>query len=313
MLRIIVILSILFFSSAQECKDTGYVCSDEGSSYWCSWWVKDAICHNGKCMTPTNCQDSTSKSNQNVPVCKDTGYICSEKESPGSEYCEQYADNSVCSKNTCYTPRNCDVKNAQPSTNLKVKRELATLEELLTRLEAPGEDQDDVPDRFTDLIKNMESDTADEFGGDMSIENAASVFISLGYKNTEVRGPRMLSTQFDDEINILKGGLVFGKMHSDSFSLSTCIFDNNDDVNNIERYMLVNAWNQKFRLTKGFLRDKDPDLGNSFCLESDTILTKYAKANVQILKEAAAYFIISTQVYHEMIKYLFVAKAKGEF
>lgn len=283
----------------------GYVCSQsDGDTNYCSMWKSNSVCYTGKCYTPSDCTRniSTPVAEQDSPSCKDTGYVCHGNSDGSTEYCHQWASDSVCYSGHCYSPQNCRVGSNPASSGLTELREAkALLEDLLRSLETEGEDEDTVPEKFDRLIKELSADEIEsDFGSDISIKDMVNVYRALGYKDTKAVSDRTMIAYFDDEINIGGGkqgkAVVKGVMYSDSFSINAC-FDQNNKISQLIKFIVSNKWNEEKRMSTSYI---DGDNG-AFCLQSDAQLTKYAKANIQIAKEQAAYFVVSIQAYHQLI------------
>ena len=300
---------------AVPCTETAYICQIEpdGETEFCSRWVSDSVCYSGKCYTPTACTlaaAAVSLEVQTSPSCLDTGYVCHGEAEGSSAYCEEWADNSVCREGSCYTPRSCNSSVLEtPSFRLKQLREKAALlEDLLTRLEAPGEDQDSVDDvKFEHMIREMEGDVPDkDFGSDMTISTMVNVYRALGYKDTVATGTRIMRAFFDDEIVVNNKAAITGELRSDSFTIRSCV-NLGQKKTSMAALINVNKWNVEKRLSTAYF-DKD----NTFCLQSDAFLTKYSKANVQIAKEQAAIFTVSIQVFHRELVLALAATGNSE-
>jgi len=311
------ILILFIFSSlhtvlgaAAECLDNGFVCSgkSDGDTEYCSEWAANSTCYSGKCYS-SHCKPSNGIANKKS-ACVNTGYGC--LKDGDKDFCARWAADSICWSGNCYTPHSCMKENSNITTPSSqsladVVKDLALLEDLLERLQAIGVDKDDVPEKFERLIREMNKDAVEaDFGSDMTIDDMVNVYKALGYKDTEKVSGKIMRAFFDDEINVYGGddkrGKVAGKvavsgvMYSDSFTITTCI-DAKNKVPYDARLRMVNSWNENKRMSTAYINSDD----SSFCLQSDQQLTKYAKANIQLAKEQASYFIVSVQVFHKEI------------
>ena len=315
------VLALLHSIEAVPCTETTFICGQggyqiepDGGTEFCSRWAPDSVCYSGKCYTPAACTLEAAAvsvvSKTSSPSCADTGYVCHGEEEGSSAYCEEWADNSVCREGRCYTPRSCNSSVLEtPSVRLKQLREKAALlEDLLKRLEAPGEDQDSVDDvKFEHMIREMEGDAPDkDFAADMTISTMVNVYRALGYKDTVAMGASIMRAFFDDEIVVNNKAAITGELRSDSFTIRSCVNLGQKETS-IPALMFVNKWNVEKRLSTAYF-DKD----NTFCLQSDAFLTKYSKANVQIAKEQAAIFTVSIQVFHRELLLALVATGNAE-
>jgi hypothetical protein len=234
-------------------------------------------------------------------TCTPTGYLCFED--GDVEYCSKWERDSVCYRGKCYGPANCNFEGKVASSRsasdlLGSALRLFLLDELVQRLQAPGEDQDTVPEEFEHLIAEMKADKMESTfsTGDMKIEDMVNAYHGLGYKEAKKVKENLMSAMFDDEIAVKGKAIAYGQLYRDSFTIRACV-DVNSKVPALAKLMAVNTWNEKTRMSTAYLDSDD----GSLCLQSDAQLTKYAKANIQIAKEQAAYFTVSIQLFHKSI------------
>lgn len=232
--------------------------------------------------------------------CKDTGFVCS---GSGTSYCTTWSSRHVgkseCMGGHCMYPPGCSRSGSSDSleTYDEPSPGDSLLDVLLARLLASGEDQDDVPAHFTALVKKVETDKPEKHA-DFDVGSLVNVFTALGYKNVKRVSVNNWQMFFDDEITVTTRGdkgksVAYGTRQSDSFSIRVC-FDETSGVSLAKRLVLVNGWNEKYRMSTAFASTDD----ESVCIQSDHMLTKYADANVQIAKEAGAYLAVSAQAFH---------------
>jgi len=140
----------------------------------------------------------------------------------------------------------------------------------------------------------MKGDSNEDLAGDMTIDEMSNVYKAMGYNDVTVVGTRTMNAKFDDELIVGKKTVATGTMYSDSFTLQAC-YSSGKNMDLLGKYVFVSVWNKDRRMSTAFLNDD-----NDFCLQSDLQLTKYGKANVQLAKEHAALFTVSTQLYHAL-------------
>ncbi len=305
-----VLLLPVVVSEEVECKATGYSCMgiSNGDTVDCKQWVQSSsVCYEEVCYYPSDCVGSVVRAKATRP-CVETGYICpaTAEHSGKTNFCSGFAANSVCHDSTCFTPSDCKYEGRDGLNDVisqffeSVRAQ--SVEALIERLSSPGEDLDDVPQYFERLVAEVERDDHEpQFAGDMTIGDVVNVYQAIGYKDTVITGERSMRAFFDDEISVTSDGRsgvveVNGRMYSDSFTISSCLDTCLIQKNLHKAFVLVNDWNENFRLSTAYLKTKDDSY--SFCLQSEVQLTKYSKANIQIAMEQAAMFTVSIQSFH---------------
>jgi hypothetical protein len=176
--------------------------------------------------------------------------------------------------------------------------ESPSVDELVQRLLGSAAD-DTIPHRFERLIAESEQDAPDPEAA-LTLRDVAQLFVAIGYNATLRQDSVQL--RFDDDLVV--GGKVTAQctMSKSSMSVEACFPEfhasGERPMPPLHKFAAANKWNTDFRLSTAYI---DPSPGMVPCLQSDLLLTKYAKANVQAVKQYAAVFAVSSQNFHSVL------------
>jgi hypothetical protein len=244
----------------------------------------------------------TAAEDSTLPVCKPTSYSCPANKDGDASFCSEWVADSVCHSGLCYTPKNCDstdISAPEEDSMASLNSKMAQLEKLLERAaEASGKKSTDiVPTNVKNLVAEMNEDEGEAFLGDMTIDDVLHVMHAVGHDDSEKKLERVIFVYLDDALNYVAGrsGKVRANviLRGKTLSVWACL-DAGNKVPNDRRLATSSTWNEKKRMSTSYIDSDD----GAFCLQSDLQLTKYGKANAQLVKAHIDVFAVSIGVYH---------------
>jgi hypothetical protein len=252
----------------------------------------------------------TAAEDSTLPVCKPTSYSCPANKDGDASFCSEWVADSVCHSGLCYTPKNCDstdISAPEEDSMASLNSKMAQLEKLLERAaEASGKKSTDiVPTNVKNLVAEMNEDEGDALLGDMTMDDLLHVMHAVGHDDSIIlptvkKDKQAILVYLDDALNVVGNGkvranVVFG---NNIVTVWACL-NSGEKVSTELKLAMSNTWNEKKRMSTSYIDSDD----GSYCLQSDVYLTKYGKANSQLVKSHFDIFEVSIGVYHtEVLK-----------
>lgn len=85
---------------------------------------------------------------------------------------------------------------------------------------------------------------------------------------------------------------VMGIVSGDTFSLRAC-YDQGNPLALSTLLAFANSWNNNYRLSTAYITEKQ-----GVCVQSDLQMSKYAKANMHLIKEFVRTFLSTNTMFH---------------